>query len=274
MSEIRQLYPDDIPGLMRLNRAANWNQLEQDWLRLLELEPEGCFGADRDGRIVATATAICYGRDLAWIGMVLTDPDYRGQGLGRALTECAIAYVENRGVAWMKLDATDMGRPIYLRLGFDDEAPIERWSATTGSPPAPGSELSPFDLDTSLDVAAFGTDRSALLANLARGEALSSLGDGFAMARPGANAFSLGPCVARSSAAARELIGSILSRHSGVAFYWDLLPANTQAVDLAREFGFVPVRKLVRMVRRGVASARPFRGDDALVYAAAGFEYG
>jgi GNAT superfamily N-acetyltransferase len=274
MSEIRRLVPGDIPEVMRLNRAASWNQVEQDWLRLLELEPEGCFGADCNGRIVATATAVCYGSKLAWIGMVLTDPDFRGRGFGRALTECAIRYADERQIEWIKLDATDMGRPIYLRLGFEDERPIERWRG-----PATGrwdfvSRATRFQLDAALDAAAFGTDRSRLLMNLAQGEAFSIPGEGFVMARPGASAFSLGPCVARSPGAARDLISSVLAMHPGGPYYWDLLPANTQAVGLAREFGFTPARKLVRMVRRGVEEATPLRFDESLVYAAAGFEYG
>lgn len=273
MSEIRLLTPTDLPAVMRLNRAANWNQLEEDWRRLLELEPEGCFGIECDGKIVSTATTVSYGRRLAWIGMVLTDPDYRRRGLGRELTVRAIRYADDRGVDWIKLDATEMGRPIYLQLGFEDESPIERWTAVAGGaianpkPPA-------FELDAALDLAAFGADRRALLENVAGGEALSVPGEGFAMARPGANAFSLGPCVARSPAAARELIACLLAAHAGRPFYWDLLPDNSEAVRLAREFGFVPARKLARMVRRGAGFPTPLSNDDSLVYAAAGFEYG
>jgi GNAT superfamily N-acetyltransferase len=274
MSEIRLLRESDVPALMRLNRAANWNQLEADWLRLLELEPDGCFGLEREGRIVATATAVCYERQLAWIGMVLTDPEYRRQGLGRALTERAVEYADERAIEWIKLDATDMGRPIYLQLGFEDESPIERWSAVPAHINGPRLEMEPFRLDSALDLAAFGTDRSALLRNLARGEAVSIAREGFAMARPGANAFGLGPCVARSASAARELIGSLLTKYPGQSFYWDLLPANGEAVRLAREFGFAPARKLVRMARRCDTQAAPLSNDDALVYAAAGFEYG
>src|SRR4051812_16189590 len=104
--EVRLLNPNDIPAVMRLCVAAKWNQLEDDWRRLLDLEPEGCFVLEGDGRIVATATSVCYGRQLAWIGMVLTDPEYRRRGFGRLLTDSAIKYAERRGVAWIKLDAT------------------------------------------------------------------------------------------------------------------------------------------------------------------------
>ncbi|MCW5980326.1 MAG: GNAT family N-acetyltransferase [Bryobacteraceae bacterium] len=274
MSDIRLLTPADLPALMRLNQAARWNQVEEDWRRLLELEPDGCFGIECDGRIVSTATAVCHGRRLAWIGMVLTDPDYRRRGYGRELTARAIRYANEEGVEWIKLDATDMGRPIYLDLGFEDEGPIERWSGVAAAAEPAGLRVRGFDYDRELDAAAFGADRRALLESLARGEAFSILGEGFAMARPGANSFTVGPCVARSRAAARELIAAVLVRHPGAPFYWDLLPANEEAVRLAGDLGFTPVRKLVRMALRGERAGAPPANDDSLVYAAAGFEYG
>ena len=69
---------------------------------------------------------VCYGADLAWIGMVLTLPEFRGRGLARKLMEHSIAYCERRGVGWAKLDATDMGAPIYAKLGFEPECAVER----------------------------------------------------------------------------------------------------------------------------------------------------
>jgi len=272
MIEIRLLETSDVPDLMTLNRAAGWNQTEADWLRLLELEPEGCFGLWCGGRIAATATAVCYGARLAWIGMVLTHPDFRRRGFARMLTERAIAYAEAR-VEWIKLDATDMGRPLYLELGFEDEAPIERWQAVL---PASGDPfpLAPFQVDADLDGEAFGADRSALLLSLARQEAASANGSGFILARPGAQALFVGPCVARAPAAAERLIRWVASRHAGERAFWDLLPANPQAVELAAGLGFAPARRLVRMVRRGRRPASPFRSNDRLVWACAGFEYG
>jgi GNAT superfamily N-acetyltransferase len=274
MTQIRLLNRSDIPAVMELNRAAGWNQLEADWLRLLELEPEGCFVLLCDGRIAATATTVCYGRRLAWIGMVLTHPDFRRRGFGRRVTEEAIEYAERRAVEWIKLDATDMGRPLYLELGFEDEAPIERWKMVLPAADAARASPAPFQFDVALDREAFGAERSALLENLARGEAASIPGQGYIMARPGANAFSVGPCVARSPLTARTLLEWLFSKHAGEPVFWDLLPANEPAVSLARQFGFAPARRLVRMVRRGRSAAEPFQANDSLVYAAAGFEYG
>lgn len=98
-----------LAGAIALSNAAGWNHTEQDWLRLTTLEPEGCFGLECDRTIAATTTVACYEGALAWIGMVVTDPAYRGRGFARRLMERALEYTESRGIAWIKLDATDIG---------------------------------------------------------------------------------------------------------------------------------------------------------------------
>jgi GNAT superfamily N-acetyltransferase len=258
----------DIPAAMRLKEAAGWNQTEMDWHNLLRLAPEGCFCMHADGAIAATTTAVCFGRELAWIGMVLTHPDFRGRGLARALMEHALATLEGR-VDWIKLDATDMGHPLYSKLGFEDESPIERWAARV---PAVGEaeKLPPAAPDLDLDRRAFGADRSGLLSILNAIESVGTEG-GYAMGRAGSKAHYFGPCVAANPQAARRLVQGFLSRHPGETVYWDLLPQNERAVRLAQEQGFEPLRRLVRMARPGKA---PLAHDDRQVYAIAGFEYG
>ena len=117
----------DVDAAMQLSTAAGWNQTPEDWRRIIALEPEGCFGIDVDGQLVATATLLCFGQDLAWVGMVLTHRDHQRKGLARTLMRAAIDTARRRGVRCIKLDATDQGRPLYSSLGFVDEQPIERW---------------------------------------------------------------------------------------------------------------------------------------------------
>lgn len=275
------LAPRDAPDAFRLSTAAGWNQSECDWRRVMELEPDGCFGLIADDRLVATATTTCYGRELAWIGMVLTDPAYRGRGFARALMEQSLEYLERRRVAWIKLDATDMGRPLYAHLGFEDETPIERWKLSEaprwGSPsglrPGFGPASAKFHLDRALDRQAFGADRAALIEKLSEIEAASS-GSGYALGRPGRVAQFFGPCVARDYDDVRRLVSWFLGRHPGEPVYWDLLPENRGARRIAEEFGFERQRQLVRMVKRGPGEPAPFTHNDCCIYAIAGFEYG
>jgi len=274
---VRALTRADIPSAMRIKEAAGWNQTDTDWLNLLRLAPETCFGLECGGVLAATATAVCYERRLAWIGMVLTDPAHRRRGFARRLMEHAIEALTARRMEWIKLDATEMGVPLYRQLGFEPECGIERWGMAAAAQ-APGMpHLSWQDRWSGIDRQAFGADRSELLAMLAPLGAAGLEGDadeGYAMARPGSQAAYFGPCVCRRAEAAGDLLAWFLTRHPQEPVCWDLLPANTDAVRQARSYGFTPLRRLVRMMRRGVPGAPPLAHDDSQVFAIAGFEYG
>ena len=124
---VRTLTSKDIPSAMELSKAAKWNQTPADWLRVLQLAGEGFRCVEAAGKIVATASLLPYGTRLAWIGMVLTRPEYRWQGFARELMEDLIARAEGDKIRTLKLDATDEGRPLYEKLGFVVEETVERW---------------------------------------------------------------------------------------------------------------------------------------------------
>lgn len=270
----RLLTPADIPGGMRLKAAAGWNQTEADWRTMLGLASESSFGIDCDGQLRSTTTAIRYGRELAWIGMVLTDPEYRARGLARRLMEHTLEYLRREGVHWIKLDATAMGRPVYEKFGFREESVIERWVRKPGKTRKGAGQVDAFALDAGLDREAFGADRKALLGALACFEAASIPGEGFGMGREGSNAAFFGPCVARKVDAARRLRDWFLERHDDETIYWDILASNSDAVELARESGFERARELTRMFLAGSENPALLAKNDVLVFGAAGFEYG
>lgn len=256
---IRALHAGDIDQAVALSDAAEWNQTAADWRMLLELAPDGCFAIDCEGQLAATTTLLCFGTRLAWLGMVLTAPKFRGRGFARALVEHALAVADSKGIETVKLDATDQGRPIYERYGFRFEQDIERWAGRRAESP-PEAE--------SLPHMAFEVDRAPLLASLAaRGRAFGGE-HGYALTRDGRRASFLGPCVARDSAIAEELIGRALAGPAQL-WYWDLLPANADAVRLARQFGFQRARRLARMVR-----GAELREREEMIFATAGFELG
>jgi hypothetical protein len=135
--------------------------------------------------------------------------------------------------------------------------------------------VNPWRPATDLDRLAFGTERSKLLASLARVDAASvGHGEGYAMARPGSKAAYFGPCVAESPAAAEHLLRWFLARYSQEQACWDILLDNHDAVALARKYGFQPVRRLRRMVRSLRDAAAPVNPQYSTVFAIAGFEYG
>jgi GNAT superfamily N-acetyltransferase len=265
VTAIRLLSPADLPALLSLSRSASWNQTAEDWARLIAIEPSGCFGIDLEGTLAATTTIVTYPPNLAWLGMVLTLPEFRGRGLARRLVEHAIRHAGSRVI---RLDASSMGEPLYQSLGFVNECVVERWLRDPA--PVAGIESPGFNYPEALDAEAFGADRSALISRLSEFEAASIADTAYAIGRPGGNAAYFGPCVSTTSAAARELLQWFLARHATETVVWDLFPHHPQAFQLASEFGFRPIRRLTRMSLNAPAATLP----DPRIYAIAGFEYG
>jgi GNAT superfamily N-acetyltransferase len=82
---------------------------------------------DRAGAVLGTSGASVYGRE-ARVVFVNTHPDWRGRGIARALTAHALTEARRAGAEQASLDATDLGRPVYARLGFEPVAPLARFS--------------------------------------------------------------------------------------------------------------------------------------------------
>jgi len=279
--EIRLLTEGDIGAGMRLKELAGWNQTESDWRRLLKLDRQGCFAACIDHRVVGTATSTAYGPDLAWIGMVLVDPDYRRRGIATQLMQATLDGLRSRGVKTIKLDATPAGRPVYAALGFREEALIERWSGTAG--PAVRNECQVWQQQVrremlALDRRAFGAERASLLDSLVANPFVEQHiirapdGElrGYALARQGAIACYVGPLVAIDQNAAASLLDAMLSQFVGRTVFIDINTAFQASARIVAARGFVKQRDLIRM-RAGLRNSA---GTSALVFAIAGPELG
>jgi GNAT superfamily N-acetyltransferase len=256
--EIRLLSESDIPAAMKLKEAAGWNQTEDDWRRLISLEPAGCFAAIRDHELVGTTTTTTYKDQLAWVGMVLVDPQNRRQGIATRLMETALDYLRGR-VATVKLDATAQGKPVYERFGFEVESLVERWVGTLK-----GSSiiqnygiLNPDTLYELLDLdrRAFNADRSMLIQSLINDsnflpvvkKSADGKLSGYALARPGTRANYLGPICVTQASDVESLIDEMLRRMGANRVYIDFNRECGTGTSVLSARGFVKERDLIRM---------------------------
>jgi GNAT superfamily N-acetyltransferase len=270
---VRSLTASDVPAALQLSADAGWNQTTEDWQMLIDLSPQGCMAIDVNGELAATATLICYGQTLAWIGMVLTKRQHRGLGFARRLLTEALDRADQLGIATVKLDATDQGQPIYEKLGFQSELAVERWSRPPSSNArkiVPNASASPHPKEgwCSLDSNIFGADRSRVLTKLSQRNPPLAMESSYLLARPGRQTAYLGPFVSRKQTTALTLIERVL-RTSSSGWSWDLFPDNADAVAIARSLGFTPARHLVRMFR-----GKNLPTNTNAIYAIAGFELG
>ena len=275
--EIRLLTAADIDAVLRLRDQAGWNQTERDIRRLIMLEPQGCFAACIDGKVVGTTTTTTYGTDLAWIGMVLVDPEFRRRGIATALMEWALAYLREQGIRTIKLDATPAGRPVYERFGFVAECMLERWSGRATAHSGEVTTGNWADI-AELDRNAFGTDRGellrAILVDAGRCPIIvrNSNGqvNGYALTRPGARASYIGPLIAPDTESARSLLTAALASLDSGRVFIDIHLDFPGASGLMQSFGFHCERELLRM-RFG---ANAGIGRSRRVFAIAGPEVG
>ncbi len=274
---IRQLRVDDIPLAMTLKDFAGWNQTERDWRGYLEFEPRGCFLAEVDARPVGTATSIGYGGRLGWIGMVLVHPEARRLGIGTRLLHQTIAYLRGEGVGCVKLDATPMGRHVYLPLGFVDEYAVSRYQATAPRDlPPPADDVipleNPADL-TELDAEAFGAARPDVPRSLGGrdpGLCFAHVNGGYLIAREGHYAVQIGPWTARDAASAEALLRAFLRQVPGKPVLVDVPHPNAAALALVERHGFSVQRGFIRMY----LGENRFPGEPGLVYGTSGAEKG
>jgi predicted N-acetyltransferase YhbS len=202
---------------------------------------------DEDGRIVGTGASVGFGA-TGWIGGIAVAEEARGRGLGRALTEASIDALGPRET--YLLLASELGRPIYDRLGFVPEQHYRKFWTPDHAHPVP-SDIRPLTAAdrravAALDARVTGEDRTlALDVGLEGGVATLDLA---AVAlRPPWPAL---PILARDRNAGAVMLNAVLGPGIRVA----VPEANEPAVDVLLTLGASEGEPVLRM-RRGPAVA-------------------
>jgi ribosomal protein S18 acetylase RimI-like enzyme len=128
----------DAPGLDR------WREVQRRGLALDDRSTDAWFTAHRRpgfapdlplrnwvatlGREPVAAAALFVGAGVAGIYNVCTVPEARGRGIGRAVTAAALAHALARGLRLAVLGSSDMGYPVYRRLGFREVSRLRSYA--------------------------------------------------------------------------------------------------------------------------------------------------
>jgi GNAT superfamily N-acetyltransferase len=248
--------PAELDAARRAILDGGWGDRQRELEFYVNDSPAHLFVAEAaDGAIVGTSIATQHGR-AGWVGLVFVAPAWRGRGLGGVLTETALQKLQDLGCSSMLLVATALGRPIYLRLGFQDAGGYTVYSGKAARVVPRSSEIREFtasDLADAvrLDREATGEDRARVLdALVRRGTSGWVIGGadtvrGFAFRTP----WGFGPVVAFAAADAQALLEMSLSQAEASAPVSVTVPTeNLAAQAFLASRGLEQQRPLPRMV--------------------------
>lgn len=137
--ELRELNEKDLESLIKLYEqldGANGNFSTEDVRKIWKAEIEGnrkikYFGAVENGKVVSTCYCLIIpnltrlGSSIAFVENVVTDSEYRGQGLGRKVMEMAIEFARENNCYKVILQSGSWRKEahqFYKNLGFDGES--------------------------------------------------------------------------------------------------------------------------------------------------------
>ena len=99
----------------------DWKDITIDFLLGLGLDgPYRSYVVYWEGKPVSTA-AVFLGQEVAGIYTVATLPEVRGKGFGAAVTLAPLLEARSLGYRVGILQASEMGFPVYKRLGFEQD---------------------------------------------------------------------------------------------------------------------------------------------------------
>ena len=281
---IREMHPGDITGAMKLSTAEGWNQTENDWKFLIENPRNTCIVAEYSNTIIGTTTAMNYSNKIAWIGMVVVDKEFRGQGVSASLLTAVLKKLSS--FKSVKLDATPAGQNVYKKFGFMDEFEILRMTNLAIADvtvemdknilPEPVSSNDVKNI-SDFDQHIFGVNRSSLIKYLlseypqkAWMFKRNNLITGIALGRTGNKYHHIGPVFAANIDDAKKLIASAVNELNHQPIVVDVLFDKKDLISWLHENGFTIQRKFVRMYK----GKNLFPGDIGNQYLICGPEFG
>jgi ribosomal protein S18 acetylase RimI-like enzyme len=260
---LRPMQANDVKDGMRLSTAEGWNQTEKDWKFFIENTNNICVVAEAGKKVIGTITAINYSNEVAWIGMVLVDKDYRGRRISKMLLEYVLEKLKS--FKSIKLDATLAGREVYKKFGFKDEYSITRMTLTFNQnstatekknvlvEPIQSKDITRI---IKLDEDVFGTGRSQLTEYLIKeyphkAYLLKDNNDisAFALGRDGNKYHQIGPVIADTINDAKILIAKALKDLNNQPLVVDVLNDKEELITWLQSLGFIKQREFARMYK-------------------------
>lgn len=131
MASLRIAEPSDLAGVVAIERSS----FGDPWTRAMlaaHLKSEGgnnFLVADTNGRVAGYAITVAVAEECELLNIAV-DPDFRGQGIGAALLDSAMARCQRSGATeiWLEVRASNAAaRALYASRGFTEQGVRKRY---------------------------------------------------------------------------------------------------------------------------------------------------
>jgi predicted N-acetyltransferase YhbS len=256
MTEIRTMTAAELHLILDWAAEEGWNPGLEDAPAFHAADPVGFFVAVADDAPVGAISVVNHSPDLAFLGLYLCHPHWRGRGIGLRLWRHGMAHAGDRTVG---LDGVAAQQANYARSGFALTGETRRYEGlVAGQPDAAIRPARPEDIPAlvALEAAAFGYAKAAFLESWLRRtdtrqtHVLDSDGRllGFATQRVCRTGRKIGPLVATDMQAAERLLLAAAAAGTGPVII-DVPDSQSQLVALCERLGMACSFATARMYK-------------------------
>lgn len=272
---VRPMRPGELDLALEWARQEGWNPGLDDAPAFYAADPTGFFVGVVGEVPVGCLSVVKYGEDLAFVGLYMVHPDYRGRGFGKKLWDVGMASAEGRTIG---LDGVVAQQENYRKSGFEIAYRTMRYGGAVVIPATEavrdavaGRAVTAFSRDrleqvSRYDAVIFAAPRAPFLAAWCTGAKtrhtvlLRSSGRmrGYGTIRRCFDGHKIGPLFANTAETAGAVLAALISSAKAASVTLDVPLANPTAVRLAESFGLTPVFETARMYR-GPAPSMPLK---------------
>lgn len=269
---------EELDLAIRWAAQEGWNPGLQDSKTFYQADRNGFFLGELDGEPIAVGSMVCYNRHVAFSGLYIVKPEFRGKGYGWRLTQARTQYAGDRLCG---LDGVLENVDKYARIGFKKAYLSTRYQGIAPEITTPHSALMPLTNIALNDIISyekplFPAPRPAFLDAWIKQEEAHALGyienqqlKGYTVVRPAQSGYKVGPLFADTLAIAEHLLLGIFSKISGQPVSVDVPEINKESIQLMQKYALQPGFQVARMYRNGIPML-----DIPRIYGLTSFELG
>jgi GNAT superfamily N-acetyltransferase len=258
---VRPMRPGELELVLEWARQEGWNPGLDDSLPFHDADPSGFFVGAVGEVPVGSISVVKYGDDLAFLGLYMVHPEFRGKGYGRAIWDAGIASANGRSIG---LDGVVAQQESYRKAGFEEAYKTVRYGGVIGSLPSSSLTATPvtdkLDGLVRYDASVFSAQRPAFVTSWCtnrkhrRTAVVRKSGKirGYGTIRRCYDGYKIGPLFAADADSAAALLSTRGQEAKGARVFIDIPSDNREAVALAVGMGLEPVFETSRMYRGAV----------------------